>query len=106
MAMVSMKMEGDDGAVEAERTPYGYGLCLCLSEEQCEALGIKTPPAAGAKLLVQALAFVAEATQSVESDGDDEGPDVRLRLQITDMELAPALSGDAASILYPSSAQN
>ena len=92
MALVSMKT--DDGMGEAiEPSPYGYGLCLHLNDDQCEALGIKQPPAAGSVVMLAARAFVKEATASAEEDGDDKGPDVRLTLQITDMEVKQPAAG-------------
>ncbi len=92
MALVSMKT--DDGMGEpVAPSPYGYGLCLHLNDDQCEALGIKQPLAAGSVVMLTARAFVREATASVEEDGDDKGPDVRLGLQITDMEVKPQTSG-------------
>lgn len=102
MALVSMKT--DDSGVEAyEPNPYGYGLRIRLNDDQCEALGIKTPPAAGTKVTISAAAFVCEATQRVEQDGDDAGPDVFLELQITDMELGAAAAQTDARSLYPNS---
>lgn len=100
MALVSMKTD-DTGCEPCSPNPYGYGLCIRLNEDQCEALGIKTPPAAGARLTVTAAAFVRSATQTVEADGDDAGPDVYLELQITDMELSAARSQSGAESLYP-----
>lgn len=100
MALVSMKTDGDD-AQPVGANPYGYGLCIQLNEDQCEALGITTPPAAGTRLTISAAAFVRSATQTVEADGDDAGPDVYLELQITDMELGAARSQSGAESLYP-----
>jgi hypothetical protein len=83
--------------------PYGYGLCICLDDDQCEALGFKAPLPAGSRVVLRGLAIVVEATQSVEMDGDDAGPDVRMRLQITDLEVVPkggSSSADLAASLY------
>ena len=86
MALVSMKTD-DSGCEPCSPSEYGYGLSINLNDDQCEALGIKTPLAAGAVVMISARAFVRSATASVESDGDDKGPDVSMSLQITDMEL-------------------
>lgn len=102
MALVSMKTDDAYGE-QATPNPYGYGLRISLNDDQCEALGIKTPPAAGTKVTVTAAAFVCEATQRVEQDGDDSGPDVFLELQITDMELSAAAAQTDARALYPNS---
>lgn len=84
-----MKTE-DEGMEVPETSSYGYGLCIHLNDDQCEALGIKEPLPAGAIVRLSAKAFVRSATQSVEGDGDDKGADVRLELQITDLELKRA----------------
>ena len=102
MSLVSMKTE-DSYCEPCEPNPYGYGLRIRLNDDQCEALGIKTPPAAGTKLMLSAAAFVCEATQRVESDGDDKGPDVFLELQITDMEMTAGAAQTDAKSLYPNS---
>lgn len=102
MAMVSMKTD-DSGCVPCEPNPYGYGLLIRLNDDQCEALGITAPPAAGTRVGLRAVAYVATATQSVEQDGDDAGPDVFLELQITDLEIGPAASDTSTTdALYPS----
>ena len=98
--MVNMGI--DDGVERYTPNPYGYGLCLELTAGQCEALGITQPPSAGTRMAIRAMCYVAKATQSVEDDGDDAGPDVSLCLQITDMELGTPSSNDA-SVLYPTS---
>ncbi len=73
------------------------------SDDQCEALGITTPPAAGTKVTISAAAFVCSATQTTEQDGDDAGVDVFLELQITDMEIGTAAPQTDARSLYPNS---
>jgi hypothetical protein len=86
-----------------EPNPYGDGLRIRLNDDQCEALGITTPPAAGTKVSISAAAFVCSATQTTEQDGDDSGVDVFLELQITDMEISPAAPQTDARSLYPNS---
>lgn len=93
MALVSMKTDEGMGMEAPEQSPYGYGLCLHLSDDQCEALGIKQPLAAGSVVMIAARAYVKEATASAKEDGDDKGPDVRMTLQVTDMELKPQTGG-------------
>ena len=80
--------------------PYGYGLILCLNDDQCEALGITTPLSAGSVVTVTGRAFVKSARQSVEDDGDDTGTDVSLELQITDLAIGPAPAADRAARMY------
>jgi hypothetical protein len=98
-----MKTPPDDSnEATASYNQYGYGLRIRLNDDQCEALGITTPPAAGSKININAVAFVASATQSVEDDGDDAGNDVYLELQITDMELSTAKGVEPSTMLYGS----
>jgi hypothetical protein len=102
MALISMKTSEDNDVPEEIRSnPYGYGLEIRLNEDQCEALGITTPPTPGSKVMVKAATIVTEVRQSVEADGDDAGPDTYLCLQITDLELGGAESNSSsASMLY------
>lgn len=103
MALASMKREREDYAMTSEN-PYGYGLCISLSEDQAEALGLKSnPPAAGSSVGIRAIARVVAVTQEVDPDQDGDGIDVTLRLQITDMEVTPGATGNnsqSASLLY------
>lgn len=103
MAMASMKIEREDYATPISND-YGYGLCINLTEDQVEALGLKAnPPAAGTKVGIRAIAQVVTVTQDADVDGDGDGIDVTLRLQITDMEVNASATGtntQAASLLY------
>jgi hypothetical protein len=102
MPLVSMKTDSA-GLQTYEPNPYGDGLRIRLNDDQCEALGITTPPAAGTKVSISAAAFVCSATQTTEQDGDDSGVDVFLELQITDMEISTAAPQTDARSLYPNS---
>lgn len=97
-----VSMETDSNSCEAiSENKYGYGLQINLNDEQCEALGITQPLRAGTKVKISALAFVTNATESVEDDGDDAGNEIRLSLQITDMEFAGMMDTKAiAEKLY------
>lgn len=104
--MVSMKTEDGDYEMSAPN-PYGYGLTICLTEEQVEALGLdKNPPPAGSVVGIQAIAIVKRVTQEsdpAEETAEGEDPsdiDVSLELQITDMEVTPAQKAVDASLLY------
>jgi hypothetical protein len=85
--------------------PYGYGLEISLSEEQVEALGLdKNPPPAGSTVTIQAIARVTRV--SMESDPAEEAAegedgsdvDVRLCLQITELDVVPQQSASARSV--------
>jgi hypothetical protein len=106
MTITSMKT-GDAGCYAscAPDNPYGFGLRICLSEEQVEALGLQAnPPAAGSKVGLRGMAFVCTVEQNADLDGDGDGIDVMLTLQITDLEVTPAggttTNETAATLLY------
>lgn len=95
MALVSMKRESK--APEMEENEYGYGLRICLESDQCEALGITTPPEPGTAVMLRARAVVSRT--NIENDG--EGPETYMTLQITDMELGKTEPAkNAATMLY------
>jgi len=109
MALVSMATEDDAVYAPSEPNPYGYGLCLRLTEEQVEALGLAAnPPKPGTKVGLRAMAFVQCVNQELDDDADPDDPngiDVCMTLQVTDLEVTPAGAGttqDAASMLYSS----
>lgn len=107
MALVSMKTEGD-GPESCAPNPYGYGLSICLTEEQVEALGLdKNPPAAGSSVGLRAIARVRTVTQRSDpaeevAEGESaDDIDVVLELQITDLEVTQERSaGSTADALY------
>lgn len=105
MKLVSMKQAPkdkrvDDGccAMEGERPDYPWGLRITLTDEQIEALGIKTLPAVGAPVAIEAVGTV----QSVSDEAVDNGKsNRRIELQLTDLAMAGA-SPPMAERLYPS----
>ena len=74
---------------------------LYLTDDQVEALGITTAPAAGTTFTLQCKAVAIRVTSEVEeaAEGEGDAPDVSLTLRITAMELQEDRS--AASMLYP-----
>ena len=103
MKLISMQKEADDYGDRPYCMPakYGYGLTLYLDEDQCEALGISKALNAGTQVTLQANAIVTSATETLERDGDDKGPDVSISLQITDLGLnAGGVLKNAATLLY------
>jgi hypothetical protein len=99
MSLINMAIPGDDEAVEAANNPYGYGLCIRLNPKQCEALGISTPPEAGTVMSLRAMATATAVTQEV--DVGEDGKEVYLELQITDLEISTASNAaKSASMLY------
>lgn len=99
MSLTSMKLPDGNANEATPDNPYGYGLCISLTEEQVEALGLNAnPPKAGSEVGLRAIATVRRVTQQVDVDdsskdegekGDDNGIDVVLELQITDLEVTP-----------------
>ncbi|MFJ1253417.1 capsid staple protein [Cupriavidus sp. CuC1] len=104
MALTSMKRDADEAyEVCYDSSKYGWGLQISLDSDQVEKLGITKAMRAGQQVSVRALAVVVSVTESLESDGDSTGPDISLCLQITDLDLTPqgtANAAKAASMLY------
>ena len=104
MALTSMKRDQGENELAYEGMPrFGYGLQISLDEEQCEKLGLDRAPKAGQQFTLRAVAVAVSVTESVERDGDSDGPDVCVCLQITDLEVKPdgAMSAKtAAKLLY------
>lgn len=102
MKLVSLKNAQDvDYATPYRPGNYPGGLCLYLSEDQCDALGLRKALKPGTQVTIKATALVTACSASLERDGDDAGPDVSLSLQITDMgvDVGGVLRG-AAAVLY------
>ena len=107
MAMVDMKTGDGDNYVSGPSTnPYGYGLCISLTEDQVEALGMKdNPPKPGSTVTIRAIAQVTSVTQDADVDQDGDGIDTTMRMQITAMEVTTGQTSptsSSASLLYPS----
>lgn len=103
--MISLKKqveeggESDTGIAMPDDSPYGYGTCISLSDEQVKALGLQNVKI-GQK--VRIVAFGIVESLRAEIDEADEAGNVYASIQLTDMEATPA-SVDAASKLYPNS---
>lgn len=102
MAMTNMKLTADEAKEASCCMPedggpaYPYGLSINLDDETLTKLGITTLPAPGTKLTLNALVEVTNTSQYE----NQEGKDISISLQITDMELSGAEAKSAASILY------
>ncbi|BAM66435.1 hypothetical protein [Xanthomonas citri phage CP2] len=95
MKLVSMKKEGGhgkdccccDAAPSGCSEPdYPWGTRISLEEDQIAALGLKSMPAVGAPVGVEAVAMVI----GVNEEQRDGKTFRRLELQITDLALAAA----------------
>ena len=103
MKLVSMKRADDDDMdmVPYSSPNYGYGLSICLNEDQCEALGITKALRAGSKVTVQGMGIVTSSTESVTREAGESGSDITLTIQLTDMGLQQqGKASNAAAILY------
>jgi hypothetical protein len=104
--MINMALTPDEAKEEAgcmvtssdDDTPkYPYGLSLYLNDETLQKLGMTSMPDVGTKLRLVALVDVTGNSQRQTQDGKD----VSMDLQITDMELVPAQAEpSAATVLY------
>lgn len=99
--MADMNIKSDDYCSPSDNCSP----TVWLSEEQCEVLGITTAPPAGTVYMLQVRAVATSVTQTVEEADEvgEEGnaPDVRLTLQLTDIEITGNGGGpSAASVLY------
>ncbi len=102
--MVNMNIKSDGGDTCCPSSDYNSSPTVWLSDEQCEALGITTAPAPGTVYMLRVRAVATSVTAEVESNSEAaaEGgaPDIRLTLQLTDMEIVTGGGKDAASMLY------
>lgn len=104
MALINMKQqpkrEEMPGVIEADEPRYPYGLCISLGKEELEKLGITALPKVGGEMMITAKAVV-KSTSAYDTQG--EGTDMRVELQITDMDLGQtenAQNDNRASKLY------
>lgn len=104
MKLANLKNAADvDYAVPYTPPNYPGGLCLYLTEEQCEVMGITEALRAGTQVRIQAIGIVTTCSEALErdGDGDDAGPGISLSVQITDMGIeAQGVVRNAAKMLY------
>lgn len=104
MALVSLKQSPDSYMPSVMEDSYGYGTCLRLTDDQCQALGITAAPPAGTVFRIAAVAVAKSVTEEV-GDTAGEAPEVCMELQLTEMELTPEKGSrsraDLAKALYP-----
>lgn len=105
MALTSLKQD-DDQEIEYVPMLYGYGTQICLNGDQVGAMRINDM-AAGQRVTISAVGIVTQATSSVDRDSDStNGKELRLTIQLTDMELKKSGAADAAkaaAMLYDKS---
>lgn len=102
--MVSMQLTAAEakeysvGGSNEDLPKYPYGLCLYLDDDSLKKLGMTSTPEVGAAMKLTAKVMVVGVGMDQQQDGDKEQ---RVSIQITDMELAAAVSGPStASVLY------
>lgn len=97
-----MKREADEGDAYLSPYPvelYPYGTRLCLTSEQCEALGLTAAIKAGTKVKLSGLAIVVSSREGFEQG--EPGKVFQLDLQITDLGIeSQGMVRDAAQVLY------
>jgi len=91
-----------DYCCPSDPNPFGYGTEISLTEQQVEALGLKdNPPKAGSTVGIQAIGIVTMVAQEADASQEGGKVDVRLRIQLTDMEIsAPSTNEQTATSLY------
>lgn len=102
-----INMENSPEAAQEQTQPsvadgpkYPWGLCITLSDDSLDKLGVKTLPSTGTEVTLVAKATVT-ATRENQTEG--EGTKASMDLQITDMQidgLDKDLFGRAAEMLY------
>ena len=104
MALVNMKQqpkrEEMPGAIESDEPRYPYGLCISLGKEELAKLNITALPKVGGEMMITAKAIV-KSTSAYDTQG--EGQDMRVELQITDMDIGQtedAQNDNRANKLY------
>jgi len=104
MKIISMKStDDDDYGMCCSPSSFGYGLQISLSEDQCEALGISKAMAAGTGVTLSGKGIVVSSTESVSREGEGDGPDVCVSIQITDLGVQDTGKiKNAAQVLYGS----
>ena len=95
-----MNIKSDDTAEPSEG--YDCSPTIWLSDDQCEALGITSPPAPGKvyhlKVVAVATSVTAEMEEPDEAATEGSAPDVRLTLKLTDIEIVDSGKSIAASL--------
>lgn len=104
MAMISLKKVNEHRQAEVYREPeYGYGTSIDLDGEMVEALGLNGGLPAGQKVTIQAVGVVIRRSEELEAGDDSGGKDTNVCIQLTDIEVKPdgsANAAKAASMLY------
>ena len=98
--MADMKQPKTKGETLLSERPdepdYPYGLSISLDNDVMAKLGITSLPEVGAKFSFAAKSFV-RSTSSFDDNGEKS---MNLELQITEMEIAPGESKNAAETLF------
>ena len=101
MALKSLK-NTDENGIEYTPSNFGYGTEIYLNGDQCEALGLSRI-AAGQTVTIRATGIVTRATEELESDTDSGGKDLCISIQLTEADVTPvgtANAAKAARVLY------
>lgn len=97
-----MNIKGDDTVSQAP--DYDTSPVIYLSDDQVEALGITDIPKPGKSYTLRVVAVAVSVTASqeepgeVEDEGETEGPEVRLTLKLTDIEIVDSGKSIASSL--------
>ncbi len=95
MDLVSMKKPQDNSGdkEDYDKPAYSYGLCISLGVDELSALGITELPPVGTEMMVYAAAYV----KTVSARETQDGSDMSMEIQITDMSIGGHDRQDAAA---------
>ena len=103
MALVSVKRDREDDYPSPSVQQYPYGLEISLDDDTCKKLGINSGMKPGTEVGVKAVAIVTRSAEALDPDKDENGTEVHLCLQITDLEVTTgSVASDAGKKLYGS----
>lgn len=85
---------GDVSSIAISESPYPYGICLRLGDDELAKLGYDEPEA-GQTVKIEAVGIVTRYTE--EQEPGDKEPDCRVEIQITKLGVEPDVKPQEAA---------
>jgi hypothetical protein len=100
--MINLAREDESKTMTSYPPPvYPSGMCIYLSDEECEAIGLTAPLPPGTEVNITAKGIVVSSSASVDNDADGGEDEVTMSIQITDIDLKEnGKLQNAAAMLY------